>query len=145
MNILRYTTKHLNDENTPKAIKSLFAFTGWKFSIFFVICQFIFLKDWTCLAKKKNFVLKIFYENFDMVWLHYILKFFNHDNLKLLSNFMTELLILVFFTTERALEALKSQIKLLLRNSLYFANHFFTNYSLELKLFFKLANFQLVL
>ena len=28
MNILRYTTKHLNDENTPKAIKSLFAFTG---------------------------------------------------------------------------------------------------------------------
>ena len=95
MNILRYTTKHLNDENTPKAIKSLFAFTGWKFSTFFVICQFILLRDWTCLVKKKNFVLKIFYENFGMVWLHYILKFFNHDNLKLLSNFMTAELYLL--------------------------------------------------
>lgn len=28
MNILRYTTKHLNDETTPKATKALFAFTS---------------------------------------------------------------------------------------------------------------------
>ena len=89
MNILRYTTKHLNDENTPKAIKSLFAFTGWKFSIFFCDLPIHFSKRLNLSGKKMNFVLKFFYENFDMVWLHYILKFFNHDNLKLLSNFMT--------------------------------------------------------
>ena len=28
LNILRYTTKHLNDENTPKNIKNLFAPTA---------------------------------------------------------------------------------------------------------------------
>ena len=69
MNILRYTTKHLNDENTPKAIKSLFAFTGWEFSIFFCDLPIHFSKRLNLSGKK----------------------FFNHDNLKLLSNFMTEL------------------------------------------------------
>ena len=52
MNILRYTTKHLNDETTPKATKALFAFTSWEFCLF-VICRPLFSKRLKLPGKKK--------------------------------------------------------------------------------------------